>query len=300
MTDMQIDVVSTAALSKQPVANRRRRSGRIRTSIGRTIVAYVTATLFIGPFLFMLGNALKTNNQYAVSPLAFPRPLTLVNFRAAWTVGDIGQALLNSVVSVCVGVAICTASSVAGAFWLVRHGHGPRSRFLLPTLLSFWVVPQVIYLLPMFVELSRLHLTNNLVVLGVVYASANAPFSVWMMTAYFKQGSSPEVMEAAAVDGASTWQQFVRVAVPMTRPGIATVISLLFVFMWSDLLTAVILMQDPSRFTATVAAASLATKGNLNAQVTGAASLLIMVPMLIVFLVVQRAIVRGFAAGVGK
>jgi ABC-type glycerol-3-phosphate transport system permease component len=108
------------------------------------------------------------------------------------------------------------------------------------------------------------------------------------------------LFEAASADGATTLQQFTMVVLPLARPALGTVAALGFVWAWGDLFVALILLQDPSKYTQTVAAAGLATVFNANVQETAAAALLSMLPLVIIFSLAQRAIVRGFTAGVGK
>ena len=107
-------------------------------------------------------------------------------------------------------------------------------------------------------------------------------------------------MEAAQVDGASLMRQFTAIIVPLSLPAVATVASLSFVFMWGDLFIAVVLLQDPGKFTLVASASTLVTRLNPAIQEVAAATIISLLPQLAVFLLAQRALVRGFTAGFGK
>lgn len=160
-------------------------------------------------------------------------------------------------------------------------------------------LPGPIFIIPLFVLLSDLGLTNNLIVLGVVYAGTTAGFGLYLMHAYYK-GIPSDIIEAAQVDGASLAKQFFLIVLPLSKPAIATLASLTFVWSWGDLLLSVVLIQDPGQRTLTVATALLSNQFNTDIPKNAAEVVVAIIPMLIVFLVGQRYLVRGIAAGVGK
>jgi ABC-type glycerol-3-phosphate transport system permease component len=158
----------------------------------------------------------------------------------------------------------------------------------------------VIWIVPLFLLMTRLGLTDNLVVLGVVYGALIAPFGLYLMHTHYKDGIPFEVREAAAVDGASTWQQLLHILLPLSKPALAALGALSFVWSWGDLLLAVVMLQDSSRWTLTVAASTLVSRFDAAIQQQAAAALVSIAPLLIVFLGAQRAIARGLTAGIGK
>jgi ABC-type glycerol-3-phosphate transport system permease component len=135
--------------------------------------------------------------------------------------------------------------------------------------------------------------------LGVVYAAWNAPFGLYLMYAFF-EGLPAEVLEAAQVDGANSVQALTRVLLPLSKPALATLAVLTFIWSWSDLLISVVLVQDPSRRLLTPATALLSDQFSTNVPKNTAAVLIAILPLLAVFLLGQRSLVRGILAGVGK
>ena len=119
------------------------------------------------------------------------------------------------------------------------------------------------------------------------------------MHAYFRSIPT-EILEAAQVDGASLMAQFYRIILPLSKPAIATLAALTFVWSWGDLLLSVVLVQDPGQRTLTVSAALLSDQYSTDIPKNAAGVVVAIIPMLLVFLIGQRYLVRGIAAGVGK
>ena len=288
----------TASLMNNPPASRRRER---RLSPIRFGIAVLLAATYVYPFLFMIAVALKPQSEYNHNPIGWPSSLTLSNLRSAWTSAtpNLGLALLNSLVAVSIGTVLCCVITSLAAFWFLRN-KSKVSRFLLAAFGSLWILPQVVWLIPFFIILSNLNLTDNLVVLGIVYGSVLAPGFIWLLWVYFLQGIPDDVLQAAEVDGASMLQQFLRIVLPLSLPALGTVAALCFVFAWGDLLLAVVLLQTPSNFTATVAAASLVGRFGTGVQQSAAAAVITIAPSLIVFLIAQKAIIRGITGGFSR
>ena len=261
-----------------------REASRVRTGL-----ALLLTVPFIFPFVFILSTALKPQADYALHPSSLvPSGLTLGNFSQAWADANLGRGLLNSVLAVSIGVVVCCVLSVSAAFWFhMNRNRWGRSLFLL--IMGTWLVPWVIWLIPLFVELSHLNLLSNLPVLGVVYAAINLPFGIYLVWSYYEKGLPPEVMEAASVDGASLWRQFIDISDPPQhsrpghgcRPGICVHVER-FVCCGRA-------AEHPGRFTEVPdATASLVTKLDPSVQETAAAALISVVPQLLVFLAARH------------
>jgi raffinose/stachyose/melibiose transport system permease protein len=259
----------------------------------------VIAVPFLYPFFFLATTALKPESQYVHDKLGLPQRVSFEHLHYAWVNAHLGHAMLNSFIACGVGVLVLIVISSTGAYWFLRHP-ARRSKALMVTLMGAWLFPLVIWIVPFFVLMTQLGLADNLVVLGVIYGASNAPFGLYLMHTFYKEGIPPEVAEAAEVDGASTFQQFRRIILPLSRPAIGTLGALGFVWTWGDLLLAVVMIQTPGKWTLTQAASTLIQRFNLSTQSQAAAALVSILPLLVVFLLAQRTIVRGFTAGIGK
>jgi len=293
------------SLLRRRIRSRRRHgtvraTGPSRWSMRRTGFLVAATIPFLYPFAFLAATAFKTQGDYVHHQISIvPRQVTLDHLQSAWHGATLGQSLINSAIAVTLGVVLCVVISSAGAFWFLRHP-GKLAKTILAGIVGLWIIPFVVYIIPFFVILTNLRLTDNLIVLGVVYAALNAPFGAYLMYAYYRGGIPTEVIEAAHIDGATLFQQFTRVILPLSRPALFTLAALTFVWSWGDLLAGVVLLQDPGKWTVTVAASSLVAKFEPAIQQSAAAALIGILPLIVVFLFAQRAIMRGFTAGLGK
>jgi raffinose/stachyose/melibiose transport system permease protein len=268
-------------------------------STSKTFIAALCTLPMLYPFAFLVGTALKTQSEFTQNAAGFPQQPTTANFGYAWRAADLGAASLHSIIAVGVGVVATTAISALGAYWFFLH-KGRVARTLRIALIGTMALPPPIFIIPLYVLLSDANLTNNLVVLGLVYAAWNASFGLYLIHAYLQRGLPTEVLEAARVDGASVWQTFRRIVIPLLRPAIATLAVLTFVWSWSDLLIALVIIQNSSQRTLVPATALLTNHYNTDIPANAAAVVIALIPMLIVFLLGQRFLQRGILAGVGK
>jgi multiple sugar transport system permease protein len=275
-------------------------SRRRRFSVGRTVFCVVLAVPFLYPFLFLVSLAVRSTTDYQANPLAlFPHSFTLDHLKEAWTDAGLGRALLNSAIAVGTGTVLAVVCATMATFWFLRH-RGRVANLLLLALAAVFVFPGVAWLLPLYVLMSDGGMIDSLWWLGVIYAATQIPLGIGIVYSYCREGVPGELLEAATIDGASLWQQFTRIVVPLAKPAIAAMAALSALSLWGDLLIGLVTIQTPEKFTAIVAISTFSSRGFTDSQLTAAGNLIIILPVLAVFLVAQRAIVRGFTAGVGK
>jgi ABC-type glycerol-3-phosphate transport system permease component len=236
--------------------------------------------------VFMISTAVRPEDDYFESRLGLPTAFTTEHFSYALENAELGRGIVNSMIAVGTGVVVVVVVSALAGYWFLRHS-GRTATVLLGAIVSLWIVPYVVYIIPLFVMLSQAGLTDNLFVLGLIYA-------------YYRDGIPGEILQAAEVDGASAWQSFTRVVLPLSRPAIATLAALAFVWTWGDLVISLILIQSSDRFTITVAASTLAGRFDSEPQANAAAALIALLPIFVVFMCAQRAIRSGLTAGFGK
>lgn len=275
-------------------------------SAPKAAFAYLLVVPFLYPLIFLVATAMRKSDAYNKTPLGFSGFPTLSHLRYAWGAGSLGQGVINSLIAVPIGVVVCCTVSSMAAFWFFRH-RGRIAKTLLSLILIGWIVPFAVYLVPFYIEMVRLNLTDNLFMLGFAYGALSTPFGIYFVLAYLRQAVPMELLEAASVDGASIGRQFMRIVVPLARPAIGTLAALSFVGMWGDVLLSVVLLgSDPSKFTIVLSANALvgqtvSASGSVNTvQTVAAATVISLVPMLGVVYFAQRAIVRGFSAGALK
>jgi ABC-type glycerol-3-phosphate transport system permease component len=261
----------------------------------RTTIAFLIAIPFIAPFLLLIGTAFRTQNDYLRDPGGLPRSFTFSNLTHAWSGANLGAAVVSTLITCVVACAVCGAAALAGAFWFRVH-QGKAAGWLRWMLVSCYAIPTVAWLIPLFVAIAQVGLSNSRVVTGAVDGVSSLPFAFYLIHTYFRQVLEPDLLEAATLDGAGPLRTFRSIAVPLAGPVLASVTALVFVWTFGDLLIAATLLQSPSVNTLTLATAFLSTREDLNLQEQAAAALVALLPTLLVFLAAQKTLARGFGA----
>lgn len=264
----------------------------------KTGIAILITVPFIIPFLLLISTAFRTQQDYISNPGGLPRSFTVRNLTSAWSGANLGTAVISTLITCVIACVLCGLVALAGAYWFRIH-QGRASGWLRWMLVSCYAIPTVAWLIPLFVAVSQVGLSNSRVIAGAVDGVSSLPFAFYLVHTYFRQVLSTDILEAATLDGAGPLRTFRSIAVPLARPVLASVTALVFVWTFGDLLVAATLLQSPSVNTLTLATAFLASKENLNLQEQAAAALVALLPTLLVFLAAQKALARGFGAAGG-
>lgn len=278
----------------------RRSHGRSRRwSVPRTAFAWLIAMIFMLPLLTVVNSSLMTEREFnATSGIALARHPTLSVIISVFNEADLGRAIGNSLLAVGVGVAVTVLASSLASFWFLER-RGFLRDMAWRGIVTGLLVPGTAYIIPLYVLISAVHLTNNLFVLGFVYAGVWLPFATFLMHNYLR-GVPHEIVEASLVDGANPWQQYWRVMLPVSRPMLAAVAGFAGVGMLGDLLFSLILVQNQAAHTMVVAILDLQSRYDANPQQLVAGGLVVIAFSLLVFAVAQRYIQAGITAGAVK
>ena len=261
----------------------------------------VLASVFaVYPLLSVVFLALNEPGSLATG-LAFPREPSFESFRRAWGEGGFDHALLSSfIITAAVVVASVFLSILAGyAFGTMRFR---GSNVIFAFLLIGVVVPWEATVYPLYYEYQRVGLLDTYWAVILPQIGLSVAFGTFWLRGFFR--SAPrQLMDAGRVDGASSWTILWRILVPLGRPAIVTLAILLFVFTWNDYLLALVLIQDENTWTAPVALGSFAGRQydtpDLR-EITAAASVLVALPIVLVYIALQRQFMRGLTSGAVK
>ena len=264
---------------------------------------YVLLALFafvsVYPVTRIVTISLRPNDQLLSTSLAFiPEGATFNNYIELLTETPFLRWLMNSfLVSLVVTVTGVVLASTAG-YALSRHKFMGR-KSMLSGLLVTQMFPATMLLLPLYVMLIELHLLNSYLGIIIIYTATALPFTVWQMKGYYD--TIPIALEEAArIDGCTPWQAFYRVILPLAAP--ALVITALFSFMtaWNEYVVANVVLQDSDMFTLPLGLklfqSTLTTQWGLYA----AGSLLVSIPVVVLFLVLSRFLISGLTLGAVK
>lgn len=266
----------------------------------RTIIA-VFCVLAVAPIGWHILSSLKPPSELAIiPPTVLPQQPTLDNYRELFTRRPFGSYYANSFVIAALSSLLCVAAGALAADALCRARASLR-RVITASLLVVAFFPPIVLLFPLYEMVRATGLVNHPWGLILPYAALNLPLSTWLLTGYF--GQIPhELEEAAAIDGLTRLQTFVKVVLPLSSPALATTGLLAFIFAWNEFMFALTFMNLESSKTITVGVATLSGAfaeeipwGLLAAGVVASS-----LPLILLVLVFQRKIVAGLTAGASK
>ncbi|GAA3105297.1 carbohydrate ABC transporter permease [Streptomyces rectiviolaceus] len=291
---------ATGLAEKTPKRKQEKPAPKGKQSAGvkkRLVYVLLSVGLLVmsAPFLWMALSAFKTSSELTASPPVWiPTEWTLENFSALLDKLDLPLYFMNSViVAVLVTVSNLVFCSMLGYALAKLNFAGKNKIFGL--VLGALMVPGNLMLLPLFVLMSRLQLIDSYAALVLPFAAG--AFGVFLMR-QFMQSIPDELLEAARMDGAGEWYIFWRIVMPLVKPALATLSIFTFLGSWNNFVWPLIATNDPDKYTLPVALATFATDPNKSGGSNGllmAGSFLIVLPVLIVFAVLQRHFTQGIA-----
>lgn len=263
--------------------------------IGYYVVAVALVLLAVGPALWLANVALQPKDV-GLSQVTPPGKWTLENFQGAAGAGGIWRPMLNSVIVTAVQAALNVLLAALAAYPLARMRFRGRST-LFVLILATLMVPEQVIVVPLFVTISDMGLYDTL-------AAVFLPFSVTAFGIYLCRqaflGVPAALEEAARIDGADALRVWWHVMLPLARPTLATLAVFSIIGAWSNLLWPLIVLQSDANQTLPVAINQLLSVFATEIRYAYAASVMALVPMVIVYLVMQRWLTRGLLAGAVK
>lgn len=257
---------------------------------------YFSVLVLISPailfFLWMLSLALKNEaDNTAFPPVFIPNPPTLANFIDVFAKNDFLTYTINSVIVSFSATGLALLFGVPAGYGIAK-AKATKAAVLI---LIARVTPGLSYLIPLFLLFQWLGLIGTLVPLVITHLVITVPIVVWIMIGFF-EGLPGELEEAALVDGATIWQAFRYVAMPLARPGIMVAMILSFIFSWNNFIFGVVLAGRSTR-TLPVAVYNVLTFEQISWGPLAAAALVVTAPVLLLTLLMQKEIVAGLTAG---
>ena len=269
-----------------------RKVKRIAGTIGFGFSVLVLVAPAIMVFLWMLSLSLKTeldNTDYP--PVFIPNPPVLDNFAAVFERNDFLKYAWNSVIVSFSATGLAILLGVPAGYGIAKM----RATKAAVVILIARITPGLSYLIPLFLLFQWIGLTGTVVPIIVTHLVITVPIVVWIMMGFF-EGLPAELEEAALVDGATIWQAFRHVAMPLAKPGITVATILSFIFSWNNFIFAMVLAGRESR-TLPVAVNNMLTFEQISWGPLSAAALLVTAPVLLLTLLAQKQIVAGLTAG---
>ncbi|MCX5581142.1 carbohydrate ABC transporter permease [Kaistia terrae] len=250
-------------------------------------------TLF--PIALLVLNSVKPAAQIVQNPLAWPETFRWDNFTRAWEDARFSQTMLNSVILTATTIVlVCTTSSLT-AYVLARRKI-ESWKIVTFYLLGTTTAPIQLFLFPLYFGFAKLGLINNTFAVALIYTAIFSPFAVMLLRTYFL-AIPRELEEAAQIDGANHWQVFTKVMLPIVSPGILTVALIIGLYSWNEFLIATTFLQGSENMTAVVSFFLLSGQYSSDWGEIMAAALIIVLPVVVLFVLLQRRFIEGMAGG---
>lgn len=257
---------------------------------------FTILVLIVFPFYWMVATSLKTFAEVSIKRTIIPQQIIWDNYTDLFAQTNILVHLANTLwISALATLLTLLLATMTG--YIITRYESVGSEWLARLTLFTYMVPSIVLLLPIYLVLKASDLINTHAGLIASYLTFTLPFAIWMMRAYFQ--TIPRVMEeAAVVDGANRFQAFFWVVIPQALPGLISTAIFVFILCWSEFLYPLVLISTDQLKTITVTLAALTGGGqNIKFGLLMAASTVATVPILLIFLFLQKYLVRGFAAG---
>lgn len=274
---------------------------RKKIKISRVLVFLFLALLALGtifPFIFLVMTTFKDKSQYMTNMFALPTSLDFSNYSTIFTNFDILRMNLNTFfVVICSVFLSLFVTSMAGFSISKLDFFGKKILFGLIGLCM--IMPGQVLIIPIYNIIYKLGLLNTLTGLILYYVGSSIPFATFLIAANCKTIPN-ELIESAKIDGASMFKVYLNVIIPMLKPTMAAVFILNFLSYWNELLYAMIIIQKPELRTLTVSLMSLTSRYTSNEPLMYTGLLINCIPVVIVFFLFQKQLIKGVSAGAVK
>jgi raffinose/stachyose/melibiose transport system permease protein len=279
--------------------------GRLSTVFG-PVVRYAIVAFFAAvtlyPLLLVVSTAIKDEADLTTDPFSLFSSVNLANISEAWTVGEFGNYFWNTVfITLPTVIAVVALSTMAG-YALARLQFPGRNVLLYAFMLGL-MIPFTSVMIPLFYQLRDMGLLGSFaaaILAGVGGAAGyGVPLGIFLMRAFF-QDLPNDLAEAARVDGASEWQVFRKVMLPLAGPGIAVLSILVFFQSWNQFLMPLLFVPGQENRPLANGLYVFSTGRTQDFQLIASGALIMVVPVLLVFIIFQRQFVKGVTAGALK
>ncbi|OQP86567.1 ABC transporter permease [Rhizobium rhizosphaerae] len=250
------------------------------------------------PLIWVLSGSLKTRDEVIANVWGLPSGFVWQNYTEAWRVAGMGERILNSVIVTGTALAILVVAATPAAYAVSRLAFRGRTVVLAVVVAAMLVPPQVMAI-PLFMTARDLGLINSRIGVALIHAASNLPLSVFILRSFFL--SLPmDLEDAARVDGASRFQSLWLIMLPLIRPGIALVMIFGFIEIWNDFFLAFLLLRDPALQTIPLGLVAFFQQYGSMWNLYFAALTITTLPVIVVFVLMQRQFIAGLTAGAVK
>ena len=266
----------------------RKRAG----TVGKVLGCALLLVIALFPIYWLVAMAIRPTSEMQGHISLIPQSLTIEHFISLFVSKGFGQAAINSLQTTLSSLVLSLIVGVCAAYILARR----RFRFGLKRPMTYWVLlvrvlPPVAFTIPLYTMFSKIGLLNTKIPVTLACVLINVPLIIWFLISFF-QDLPEEVEESAKVDGATEWQLFRKIVLPLVAPGIAAVAMLSFMYAWNEYTYTVIFTRSPSNYTVPLALSVLNTEDNLtNFGLVAAGGVVSVIPITLFVIFAQNYLI---------
>jgi raffinose/stachyose/melibiose transport system permease protein len=278
--------------------SKRHRPGERRFAPFTYLTMFVLVALTLYPLVWMVFGALKSSGEFYTNIWGWPHSWNWSNFSAAWRDAGLGRKFVNSTIATVGTLALVLPLTSMAGYGFARVEFVGR-RWLYYFVLAGIMIPFGITGIPVLTVIINLHLFDTRIGLILVYAAQSLPFGIFLMYSFFR--SIPDELEdAALVDGCSRFGAFVRVILPLARPGLATLLIFVGTSTWNEYFMASVLIHQDSLATLPLGLVNFTSNHSTNYPELFAALSIVTLPVVAIYVAAQRQFISGMTAGALK
>ena len=277
------------------------RAKRKLGTVGKVIGCAVLLVISLFPIYWLIAMAIRPTSEMEGSISLFPRSLTFEYFVDLFQNEGFGQAILNSAQTTFGSLVISLLVGICAAYVIARK----RFQFGMKQPMTYWVLlirvlPPVAFVIPLYIMFNQIGLINTKIPVLLACVLINVPLIIWFLLSFF-QDLPDEVEESAKVDGATEWQLFYKIVLPLVAPGIAAVAMLSFMYAWNEYTYTVIFTRSSMNNTVPLALALLNTEDSLtNFGLVAAGGVISVIPITLFVIFAQNYLISGLSSGAVK
>lgn len=274
---------------------------KITAGVLKFLAGAVLVFVAMFPGYWLLAVSVRPMDEMKGAVSLVPESLTLEHFTALFTQKDFSRALVNSLQVSLISLIFSLAFGVCAAYVLTRN----RFRFRAKKTFNFWILivrilPPVAFTIPLYTMFNRLGILSTKIPATLSCILINIPFIVWFMISFF-QRLPEDIEKSARIDGATEWQLFTKIVLPLAAPGIAAVTMLSFLYAWNEYTYSIIFVQSPKNYTIPLTLATLNSDDSLtNFGLVAAGGIMSVLPVLAFVVFAQNYLIAGLSGGAVK
>lgn len=263
-----------------------------------TFILSLYAFICIYPIFYIIANSLKTRYGYAQNRLNFPITPTIENFIDVLNRFNFWRILLNTVITtfggVLLSVVVCFLASYALTKMRIFGG-----KYILFIIIGTITIPVQVVLYPLYQTVVDMGLNNSYIGLILVYGAFHIPLGLYLISSYLR-GIPNELIESAQIDGANPLQIILKIIIPISKPALATLTIINTVWMWNNLLLPLLILSQEEKTTLMLKIALIRNEYDIHIPLMCAGLTIAIIPIIIVYLIGQKQLIKGMTAGALK